>query len=141
MKVNHRVVFNSATTSWTVAFQAPLSMEFSRQEYWSELSFPSPKFVNSFKFKAAQVDLWCTIRVTSHISPIIVLVGHTFFLHSWFLKVCQMHLFIISHVLLSFLLVNIYSLFSQFILIYDIYDHFMFKLIIINYTNMFFILI
>ena len=29
-------------TPWTVAHQAPLSMEFSRQEYWSRLSFPSP---------------------------------------------------------------------------------------------------
>ena len=28
-------------TSWTVARQAPLSMEFSRQEYWSGLPFPS----------------------------------------------------------------------------------------------------
>ena len=26
----------------TVAYQAPLSMEFSRQEYWSGLPFPSP---------------------------------------------------------------------------------------------------
>ena len=29
-------------TPWTVAHQAPLSMEFSRQEYWSRVSFPSP---------------------------------------------------------------------------------------------------
>ena len=29
-------------TPWTVAHQAPLSMEFSRQEYWTGLSFPSP---------------------------------------------------------------------------------------------------
>ena len=29
-------------TSWTVARQAPLSMGFSRQEYWSGLPFPSP---------------------------------------------------------------------------------------------------
>ena len=29
-------------TPWTVARQAPPSMEFSRQEYWSGLSFPSP---------------------------------------------------------------------------------------------------
>ena len=28
-------------TLWTVAHQAPLSMEFSRQEYWSGLPFPS----------------------------------------------------------------------------------------------------
>ena len=29
-------------TPWTVAYQAPPSMEFSRQEYWSALTFPSP---------------------------------------------------------------------------------------------------
>ena len=29
-------------TPWTVAHQAPPSMEFSRQEYWSGLPFPSP---------------------------------------------------------------------------------------------------
>ena len=30
-------------TLWTVAYQAPLSMGFSRQEYWSGLPFPSPR--------------------------------------------------------------------------------------------------
>ena len=29
-------------TPWNVALQAPLSMEFCRQEYWSGLPFPSP---------------------------------------------------------------------------------------------------
>ena len=29
-------------TPWTVACQAPLSMGFSRQEYWSGLAFPTP---------------------------------------------------------------------------------------------------
>ena len=29
-------------TTWTVAHQAPLSMGFSRQEYWSGLPVPSP---------------------------------------------------------------------------------------------------
>ena len=29
-------------TPWTVAHQAPLSMEFSRQEYWSGLPFTTP---------------------------------------------------------------------------------------------------
>ena len=28
-------------TPWTIAHQAPLSMGFSRQEYWSGLPFPS----------------------------------------------------------------------------------------------------
>ena len=36
---SHSCVF---TTPWTVACQAPLSMEFSRQEYCSGLPFPSP---------------------------------------------------------------------------------------------------
>ena len=30
-------------TPWTIAHKAPLSMEFSKQEYWSELPFPSPE--------------------------------------------------------------------------------------------------
>ena len=29
-------------TPWTVALQAPLSVEFFRQEYWSGLLFPTP---------------------------------------------------------------------------------------------------
>ena len=32
-------------TPWTVALQAPLSMEFSRQEYWSGLSLPIPGYL------------------------------------------------------------------------------------------------
>ena len=31
------------STPWTVAYQAPQSMEFSRQEYWGGLPFPSPQ--------------------------------------------------------------------------------------------------
>ena len=33
---------SDSATSLTIARQAPLSMEFSRQEYWSGLPFPSP---------------------------------------------------------------------------------------------------
>ena len=29
-------------TPWTIVHQAPLCMEFSRQEYWTGLPFPSP---------------------------------------------------------------------------------------------------
>ena len=36
------VCAQSCLTPWTVAHQAPLSMEFSRQEYWNGLLFPSP---------------------------------------------------------------------------------------------------
>ena len=37
-------ISNSFVTPWTVAFQAPLSMEFSRQENWSGLPFPTPEY-------------------------------------------------------------------------------------------------
>ena len=33
-------------TPWTVACQAPLSMEVSRQEYWNGLPFPTPKILH-----------------------------------------------------------------------------------------------
>ena len=36
---SHALLF---VTSWTAAHQVALSMEFSRQEYWNRLSFPSP---------------------------------------------------------------------------------------------------
>ena len=37
-----RSVVSDSETPWTVARLTPLSMEFSRQEYWSRLPFPSP---------------------------------------------------------------------------------------------------
>ena len=40
--VSCSVVSDSLWPPWTVARQAPLSMGFSRQEYWSGLLFPSP---------------------------------------------------------------------------------------------------
>ena len=46
--ISHKVKVKSLScvrlfaTPWTVTYQAPLSMGFSRQEYWSGLPFPSP---------------------------------------------------------------------------------------------------
>ena len=42
MKVKSLSRVQLFVTAWTVAHQAPLSMGFSRQEYWSGLPFPSP---------------------------------------------------------------------------------------------------
>ena len=39
----HSVMSDSCVTTWAIARQAPLSMGFSRQEYWSGLPFPSPE--------------------------------------------------------------------------------------------------
>ena len=35
-------VLSDSVTPWTVSYQAPLSMEFSKQEYWSRLPFLTP---------------------------------------------------------------------------------------------------
>ena len=39
MLLSHVQLF---VTPWTIAHQVPLSMGFSRQEYWSGLPFPTP---------------------------------------------------------------------------------------------------
>ena len=61
-------------TSWTVAHQAPLSMGFSREEYWSGLPFPSlgdlPDPGIKPKSPALQADslsteLWSLIKLKS----------------------------------------------------------------------------
>ena len=51
---------DSFSTLWTVAHQAPLSMRFSRQEYWSGFLFLSPGDLpdpgNEPRFPALQVN-------------------------------------------------------------------------------------
>ena len=44
-------------TLWTVAHQAPLSMGFSRQEYWSGLPFPSPRDLLDLGIKPVSLAL------------------------------------------------------------------------------------
>ena len=43
----HSVVTDSFAFPWIIACQTPLSMEFSRQEYWSGLPFPAPGDISS----------------------------------------------------------------------------------------------
>ena len=40
--LSHLDVSDSFATPWTIALQAPLSMGFFRQEYWSGSPFPTP---------------------------------------------------------------------------------------------------
>ena len=57
----------SHVTPWTAASQAPLSMDFSRQKYWSGLPFPSPtclflKQTNiDFRLHAQRVPVLCVL--------------------------------------------------------------------------------
>ena len=43
---------------WTVARQAPLSMAFSRQEYWSGLPFPPPGDLPGIILEHSNADLF-----------------------------------------------------------------------------------
>ena len=82
------VVFNSVT-SWTVASQAPQSMEFSRQEYWSGLPFSSPgdlpdpgirslAILWNSAFKWANLS-FSPLPLASHFFSVISLLGYLLF--------------------------------------------------------------
>ena len=51
-------VMSDSVTLWTVACHAPLSMELSRQEYWSGLSLPSPGDLPDLGIKPRSLTLW-----------------------------------------------------------------------------------
>ena len=53
-------------TLWTATYQAPLSMEFSRQEYWSGVPLPSPAMTmtcpqNMVKYVALKGPCWLEV--------------------------------------------------------------------------------
>ena len=50
-------LYPTLVTLWTVAHQAPLSMGFSRQEYWSGLPFPSARDLSDPGMKPASPAL------------------------------------------------------------------------------------
>ena len=52
-------------TPWTVVRQAPPSMEFSRQEYWSGLPFPSPR---DFPDQGSNPDLLYCLQILYSLS-------------------------------------------------------------------------
>ena len=63
-------------TLWAVTHQAPLSMEFSRQKYWSALPIPTPgDLLNpgiEHRFPALQVD---SLPLSNRESPISLIVN------------------------------------------------------------------
>ena len=54
--LSHSVIIQLSVTPLTVTHQAPLSMEFSRQEHWSGLPFLSLGTDNFLKSKASNTD-------------------------------------------------------------------------------------
>ena len=58
MKVKSLSRVRLFATPWTVAYQASLSMGFSRQEYWSGLLFPSPGDIPNPGIEPGSPALW-----------------------------------------------------------------------------------
>ena len=52
---------------WTIAHQAPLSMEFSRQEYWSGLPFSSLEDLPDLGFKPRSLGLQADSLLSEHL--------------------------------------------------------------------------
>ena len=55
---------------WTVACLAPLSMEFSRQEYWSEFLFLTAEQVSEQVKSLSRVRLFATLWTVAHQAPL-----------------------------------------------------------------------
>ena len=66
MKVKSLRCVQLLVTSCTAAYQAPLSMGFSRQEYWSAVPLPSPLFGISSVFSLVDQSLFATPWIAAH---------------------------------------------------------------------------
>ena len=60
-------------TPWTAAYQAPLSMGFSRQKYWSGVPLPSPCFVYSVQICWSKADFCIFILYIANLLNLLVL--------------------------------------------------------------------
>ena len=58
-------VSNSFATPWTVSHQAPLSMGFSRQEYWSGSPLSSPGYLLKFQNHNVQKEYLFSVNIHS----------------------------------------------------------------------------
>ena len=99
MKVKSLSRVQFCVTPWTAAYQAPLSMGFSMQEYWSGVPLPSPpKMHNVFKKNKACILFIKSSGETSFSFGFCHLIGvlKIFFLHKshshlHYLQFCGFH--------------------------------------------------
>ena len=70
VKVKSLSRFRLVATPWTAAHQAPLSMGFSRQEYWSGVPLPSPRILE-----------WVAISFSRGSSQLCLLLGRQIIYH------------------------------------------------------------
>ena len=74
--LSHVRLFATPWTVWTVAHQAPLSMAFSRQEYWSGLPFPPPGDLADLRIEPWSPSSGQILHHLSHISIVFQILFH-----------------------------------------------------------------
>ena len=87
---------DSFASPWTVAREAPLFLGFSRQEYWSELPFPSPGDLPDPRIKRGSPALQVVFAYTGmypleHIlfpSFLFLILNKVLFIPLWQKKLC-----------------------------------------------------
>ena len=65
MKVTSLSHIQLIATPWTAAYQAPLSMGFSRQEYWSGVPLPSPTISIHHCREGSLQETWFSLATVS----------------------------------------------------------------------------
>ena len=74
IKVKVNQLSPTFATPWTVARQAPLSMKFSRQGYWSGLPFPSPEGLwTQWSTQVSCIYNWCTRKAQIRVNLVQIL--------------------------------------------------------------------
>ena len=66
--------YPTLATPWTVTCQAPLSMEFSRQEHWSGLPFPAPGDLPNSGIKLTLTEIACA-SIYTKVLPVVIVAG------------------------------------------------------------------
>ena len=94
----------SSATPWTAAFQAPPSMGFSRQEYWSGVPLPSPHIYLYHTSKGILESLEIKNRQVYHVIQLLIIIAYNNICKqtTYFIKLSYVLLFVVvqslSHV-------------------------------------------
>ena len=80
--LNHVRLF---ATPWTLAREAPLSLEFSRQEYWKRLPFPPPEDLPDARIKPTSPALAGGFFTTGSPGKPVYIYTYIYYTHIYFL--------------------------------------------------------
>ena len=104
MKMKSLSRVRPSATPWTAAFQAPPSMGFSRQEYWSGVPLPSPNTslsLTNFSFKQRksrpQGKGWLLIISSSDLITLFLFILFNVCFHAFLLFILYFHVCILSY--------------------------------------------